>query len=96
MADKSPIALDIEQALADFHELRELAALQFFDLFSLLRELDDAGTSVFCIEVDSSPAILTSSGVVRYKLADPLLACLTAMRARNVHLEKVEGASRHF
>lgn len=83
-------------ALADFRELRELAALQFVDLFSLLRELSDAGASVFCAEVDSFSAVPTGNSAVRYKLADRLLVCLAALRAGQVHPNKIEGASCHF
>ncbi len=86
-----PVIFDMDQALADFKELRELATLQFFDLFGLLRELSDAGAS--CVEVDGLSAVPTGSGVIRYKLADRLLVCLAALRARQVHPHKIEGGS---
>ena len=92
----APVTLDMEQALADFHELRELAALQFFDLFGLLRELSDAGASVLCAEVDSVSAMPTGNSIVRYKLSDRLQICLATLRARNVHPHKIEGGSCDF
>jgi hypothetical protein len=89
-------ARDMNQALADFRELRELAALQFFDLFSLLRELNDPGTTILCAEVDSFSAVATGGGVIRYKLADPLMIRLAALRTRQVHSHKIEGGSCDF
>jgi hypothetical protein len=87
----APIAIDMDQATADLKELRELAALQNFDLFGLIRELSDAGASG--VEVDSLSAVSTRDGVVRYKLADRLLVCLATLRAGQVHPHKIEGTS---
>jgi hypothetical protein len=91
-----PVALDMDQALADFKELLELAALQFFDLVGLLRELGDAGTSILCVEIDSFSAEATDNCIERYKIAGPLLVCLAALRASQVHSQKIEGHSRDF
>ena len=90
------MTLDMDQALADRKELRELAALQNFDLFSLMRELSDAGASSLCVEVDGLSAIPTGNGIVRSKLADRLLVCLVTLRAKQVHPHKIEGASSEF
>ncbi|MGD0420587.1 MAG: hypothetical protein ABSA68_13585 [Xanthobacteraceae bacterium] len=92
----TPVTLDMDQALADLKELRELAALQFFDLFSLLRELDDAGASILCAEVDNFSAMPAGNSIVRYKLSDRLQICLATLRARHVHPHKVEGGSCDF
>jgi hypothetical protein len=93
---RASLDVDMDQALVDFKDLRELAALQNFDLFGLIRELSDAGASSFVIEVDSLTAIPTGNGVVRYKLADRLLVCLAALRAKQVHPhESVGGSFRH-
>ena len=89
----APIAIDMDQATADLKELRELAALQNFDLFGLIRELSDAGASTLCVEPNSLSAIPTGDGVVRYKLADRLLVCLATLRAGQVHPHKIEGTS---
>jgi hypothetical protein len=78
----APIAINTNQALTDFKELRELSALQFFDLYSFLREFSDTVASVLCVEVDSLSAIGTGGRIARYKLADPLLVCLAALRAK--------------
>lgn len=90
------MTFDTDQALADFKELRELAALQNFDLFSLIRELSDAGASSLCVEADDVAAIPTGDGVVRYKLADRLLVCLATLRAQQIHPHKIEGTSCDF
>jgi len=90
------VAFDMDQALADFRELRELAALHFFDLFGLLREISDSGASVLCAEVDSFSAMPTGDSVVRYKLSDRLQVCLATLRAHHVHPKKVKGGSCDF
>jgi hypothetical protein len=91
-----PFSFDTDQALADLKELRELAALQNFDLFGLIREISDAGESSVCAEANDVAAIPTGNGVVRYKLADRLLVCLETLRARQVHPHKVESCSSEF
>lgn len=92
----TPLILDMDQALADLKELRELAALQSFDLFGLVRELSDAGASVLCCQVDKYSARSASDRIARYKLADRLLVSLAALRARHVHPHVVEGRSCEF
>ena len=57
---------DADQALADLRELRELAALQRFDLFIFLRELNELGATVMRADIDGLPAEGAEDFVVRY------------------------------
>lgn len=80
-----PLLVDMDQALADFRELRELAALQFFDIYSLLREINDSGAAI--LEVDDSVPSSANGRTVRYKLAPLLARLLTALRDRVIQLK---------
>jgi hypothetical protein len=92
MSEPSP-NMDLDQALADLRELRELAAIQNFDLFEFLRDLDNRGTSLF--QINNTSAIGAGDLLVSYQLADEALVCLAALRARNVKPVNVESCFSH-
>lgn len=87
------IIWDMDQALADLRELRELAVIYEFDLFEFLSGLENRGTVLF--QIDDPAAIRTGNRLVRYKLADEALVCLAALRARHIHSVNVESGSGH-
>jgi hypothetical protein len=73
----------MNRALADFDELRELAARFGFDLFEFLRSLVDRGLPVFSCDIDTSSAVAADYVVSRYKLAKEPEGILLTLRARD-------------
>lgn len=86
---------DFESANRDLDELTSLSRLCNFDLFEFMRLLSEAAAPVMTCEVDDAPAIATGSSVARYKLSEALLVILSALRARNLDGDKIEGVSAH-
>ena len=81
---------DMERATSDFRELQALAESYRFDLYSYLRLLTKLGLPVFTADVDDVAAIPASGRVVRYKLSEGLLICLSALRARKIESDEIE------
>lgn len=71
---------DIDQAAADFAELRVLSERFGFDLPGALNSLADSLTPVWACDVDAVPAPGTNYLVARYKLAERLQGALAALR----------------
>ena len=79
----------MDDALAEFCELKELSLLTKFDLCQFLDEFRKLGTPILRAYVNSAPAIETKDYIVHYKLADEILACLSALRVQARNIEKV-------
>ena len=74
------------QANADLHELRDLAAAQFFDLFVFLRELEKLGLP--SLEIDVIATERAGDGVERYQLPKWQLVLLATLRAMDRDADK--------
>lgn len=81
---------EAEQAMADLRAIRELH-LSEPEVFVLLSRLINEGTSI--LQIDRRMTDFAGNEVVLYKLADELQAILAAVRARNIHAGKIEGAA---
>jgi hypothetical protein len=80
---------DMENALAEIRELRELSLLTKFDLRQFLDEFRKRGTPILRADIDPAPAVGTKDYIVHYKLADGVLACLQALRVQAGKVEKI-------
>jgi len=80
-------------ASSDLKELRELSALQRFNLFEFLRTLNDLGSVYAPADVDIGSTIGTRGGVVDDELGDGLKALLAALRAQQADTHKVESCA---
>ncbi len=74
---------DMDQAVADFDELRLLSNLFGFDLAGAINGLAESGTPVWSCDVDWDAATTTGYAIAHYKLVERLQGVLTALRARN-------------
>jgi hypothetical protein len=74
---------NMDQALADFEELRLLSARFGFDLFGLLKGLAEHFSPIWVCDVDWEAATATGYAIAHYKLTERLQGVLTTLRARD-------------
>ena len=91
----APIIPDFSTANADLDELKYLSRLHGFDLFEFLRRLSEAGAPALTCKVDHVPTEGACGRIAQYKLSEALLTVLSALRARHVDMDEVEGCTTH-
>jgi hypothetical protein len=91
------VVWDMDEAFKQLDDLIELSARHSFDLAELFYRLSNADTAILQCQVDSAATMNTGNFVVRYKLADEVLACLSALRncVNKFNLHKSEGLERN-
>src|SRR4051794_24242022 len=77
----------MSQALADLKELNTLSMRWGFDLTERLRCLSDTGAPIFRANVNDIATIGAGNRIVRYQIADELLADLAALRVQTRHID---------
>ena len=79
---------DMDQAIADFEELRVLSVRFGFDLSGALSSLAESLLPVWTCDVDWEAATTADYAVAHYKLAERLRSVLVTLRARNGHNDR--------
>jgi hypothetical protein len=85
---------DMDEALADLARLIKLSRHAGFDLFSEFERLGKDGTPHLVAQTDNEGAPVTGRLVVRYKLAERLHACMSALRTLYGDFSDIENGRR--